>query len=217
MPLSGVTKTLIQCDFDGTTVEEDVSFLLLDAFADGDWRQLFRAYQEGEITVGRFNTLAFAMVKADRPSLLAVVKGKVKIRAGFQKLVEFCRHQGFRLVIVSNGLDFYIEEILNDIGLGDIEVFAAHTRFHSNGLKVQYIGPDGRPLDYDFKGTYANLFLSEGYRIVYVGNGDSDVAPASKCHQVFATGVLPNLCQQHNLDCTPFTDFNQIISFLEHW
>lgn len=211
------TKTLIQCDFDGTVAEEDVSFMLLDAFADGDWQQLFKAYQEKEITVGRFNAGAFAMVKADRPSLLAVVKGKVKIRAGFQKLVEFCHGRDFRLVIVSNGLDFYIEEVLNDAGLGDIEVFAAHTRFQSDGLQVHYIGPDGKPLDDGFKGTYTNLFLSEGYRIVYVGNGDSDVAPASQCHQVFATGVLPNLCQQHNLDCTPFTDFNQIISFLENW
>ncbi len=31
------TKTLVQCDFDGTITEEDVSFAMLDAFADGDW------------------------------------------------------------------------------------------------------------------------------------------------------------------------------------
>ena len=44
MCLEGVTKTLVQCDFDGTITEEDVSFMLLDAFADRDprrWRQLY--------------------------------------------------------------------------------------------------------------------------------------------------------------------------------
>ena len=215
--MSEATKTLVQCDFDGTVTEADVSFMMLDAFADGDWRQLFRQYQEGKITVGRFNTDAFAMVSADRQQLLAAIKGKVKIRDGFHQLVDLCHKKDFRLVIVSNGLDFYIEDILKDIGLGDIEVFAAHTRFHSGGLTVQYIGPEGRPLDNDFKGSYVNLFLSQGYRIVYIGNGTSDMAPASRCHHIFATGDLMNLCQQQNLDCTPFTDFNQVVSALERW
>jgi len=215
--VSEANKILVQCDFDGTVTEADVSFMMLDAFADGDWRQLFRQYQEGKITVGRFNTDAFAMVRADRQQLLAAIKGKVKIRPGFHQLVGCCRQKGFRLVIVSNGLDFYIEEILKDIGLGNIEVFAAHTRFHADGPKVRYIGPEGQPLDNDFKGSYVNLFLNEGYRIIYVGNGTSDMAPASRCHHIFATDDLLNLCQQQNLDCTPFTDFNQVVSALERW
>ncbi|MBI2979758.1 MAG: hypothetical protein HYY41_02890 [Chloroflexi bacterium] len=62
--LSKVTKTLVQCDFDGTITEEDVSFMLLDAFADGDWRRRLKEYEAGRISVGRFNTEAFSMVKA---------------------------------------------------------------------------------------------------------------------------------------------------------
>ena len=209
------TKTLVQCDFDGTITEEDASFMILDTFADGGWRQLYREYEEARISVGRFNTEAFTMVKADRKSLLKVVKGTVKIRSGFQELVACCRRKDFRLVIVSNGLDFYIEEILKDIGLGDIEVFAARTRFHPEGLKVQYIGPDGNHLDENFKGAYVNSFLKEGYRIIYAGNGVSDIAPARQSYHVFATGSLLTHCQQTNLDCTPFTDFNEVVKVLE--
>ncbi len=215
MRLTGVTKTLVQCDFDGTITEEDVSFTMLDAFTSGDWRQLFREYQEGKISVGRFNTDAFAMVKAGRQSLLEVAKGKVKIRPGFHKLVAYCRRKGFRLVIVSNGLDFYIKEILRDIGVGDIEVFAAQTSFHPEGLKVQYIGPDGSQLDKDFKGAYVNAFLGEGYRIIYMGNGTSDISPARQCHYIFATGDLLTHCKQTNLDCASFTDFNEVVRVLE--
>ena len=215
--MSEVMKTLVQCDFDGTIAEEDVSFMLLDAFADGDWEQLFREYQEGKISVGRFNADAFAMVKASRESLLEVVRGKVKVRPGFQELVEYCHSKSFRFVIVSNGLDFYIEEILKGIGMTHLEVFAAQTRFQPEGLKVQYIGPDGSYLDEDFKVVYVNSFLREGYRIIYVGNGTSDLAPAKKCHYIFATGVLVDHCKQINLGCTSFTDFNQVIRALEHW
>lgn len=215
--MNEVTKTLIQCDFDGTITEEDVSFVMLDAYAAGNWRQLFGEYQEGKISVGRFNTEAFDMVKANRGSLLEVAKDKLKIRPGFHELVACCRRKNFRFVIVSNGLDFYIEEILKDIGVGDIEVFAAQTRFHSEGLSVQYIGPDGSHLDDDFKEAYVNSFLGEGYRIIYMGNGTSDIVPARRCHYVFATGNLLAHYKQTNLDYTPFTNFNEVIRVLELW
>ncbi len=215
--MTEVRKTLVQCDFDGTITEEDVSFVLLNAFADGDWRQLLKEHQEGKMSVGRFNTEAFAMVKADRESLLKVAKGRVKIRPGFQELVTSCHRKGFRFVVVSNGLDFYIQEILGDIGMADIEVFAAKTRFHAKGLDVQYIGPDGSPLDEDFKGAHVNSFLGEGYRIIYIGNGTSDILPARQCYYIFATSVLLTHCQQTNLAYAPFTDFNEVVRVLEHF
>ncbi|MCJ7743228.1 MAG: hypothetical protein MUO99_01535 [Dehalococcoidales bacterium] len=46
------TKTIVQCDFDGTVTEEDVSFLMLDACADGDWRALHRQYEEAKYPSG---------------------------------------------------------------------------------------------------------------------------------------------------------------------
>lgn len=210
-------KTLVQCDFDGTITEKDVSFILLDAFADGDWRQLDRDYREGRISVGRFNADVFAMVKANRDTLLEVAKDKAKIRPGFPEVVACCRRKGFRLVIVSNGLDFYIDEIFKDMGVAGIEVHAAETRFHTDGLRVQYIGPDGNPLDEDVKGAYVNSFLREGYRLIYVGDGISDISPARRCHHIFATGDLLAHCKRTRLGCIPFTDFNEMARVLELW
>jgi 2-hydroxy-3-keto-5-methylthiopentenyl-1-phosphate phosphatase len=209
------TKTLVQCDFDGTITEEDVSFAMLDAFADGDWRALHRQYEEAKISVGRFNEDAFAMVKADRQSLLKVIEGKVKIRPGFPEMVACCRRKGFRLVIVSNGLDFYIKEILKGLGLVGIEVQAARTHFLPGQVKVQYVGPDGQARDDAFKEAYVDLFLSQGYRVIYIGNGVSDFPGARKSHYVLATGTLLTRCRQAKLNCTPFSDFHEVVSVLE--
>jgi len=210
-------KILIQCDFDGTITEEDVSFQLLDAFAQGDWRQLHRDYEADRISVGRFNREAFAMVKADRKSLLAEARRTVKIRAGFQQMVSCCRSKGFRLVIISNGLDFYIKAILQDLGLVDIEFFAATTQFPPEGLRVQYLGPDGRHHDEGIKVANVNLFFGQGYRVAYVGNGTSDFPAAKLCNYIFATDALLACCRQAKVDCSPFTDFNQIVKVLESW
>jgi 2-hydroxy-3-keto-5-methylthiopentenyl-1-phosphate phosphatase len=200
-------KTLVQCDFDGTVTEEDVSFFLLDAFAQGDWRRLLREYKEHRISVGEFNTRAFAMVKADKPTLLGALKGEVKVRAGFHELVNHCLKNGFRLVIVSNGLDFYIMAVLKDLGLGNVEVHAAQASFHPAGMKVQYVGPDGKRLNDGFKEAYIESFLKLGYRVIYMGNGDSDVAPAKYAHHVFATGDLLAYCRENKLKYKPFETF----------
>ncbi len=208
-------KTLVQCDFDGTLTQEDVSFLILDAFGSRDWRQLLTQYREGKISVGQFNMKAFAMVKADKQTLLKFVKSRAKIRAGFRELLAYCHRKGFEFVIVSNGLDFYIETILRDIGMDNIQVFAAQTQFSPDGIDVRYIGPEGNQLEDNFKEAYVSLFLGRGYRLIYAGNGISDVSPARQAHHIFATGELLTYCKEMNLNCTPFIDLNDIIRGLE--
>lgn len=208
-------KTLVQCDFDGTITEEDISFFLLDAFAQGDWRRLLREYKEHRISVGKFNTKAFAMVKTDKPTLLEAIKGKIQVRAGIHELVYHCLTKGFKLAIVSNGLDFYIEAILKDLGLNNIEVHAAKASFHPEGMKVQYTGPDGEQLEDGFKEAYIKSFLKLGYRVIYIGNGASDIAPAKYAHHVFATGELLAYCTENNLSYKPFENFTDVVSDLE--
>jgi 2-hydroxy-3-keto-5-methylthiopentenyl-1-phosphate phosphatase len=208
-------KTLVQCDFDGTITEEDVSFLILDAFANGDWRQLLAEHREGRISVGCFNQKAFAMVKASERAMIELTKRKAKTREGFEELVNRCHNNGFRLVIVSNGLDFYIKEILEDVGINDVEVFAARTGFRPEGIQVQYLDPNGNLLDEGFKEAYTKLFLVEGYRIIYVGNGVSDIGPAQLAHHVFACGELLRFCKEGDIPCTPFVDLNDVAEGLE--
>ena len=218
-------KTLVQCDFDGTITEEDVSFLLLDVFAQGDWRQLLREYKEHKISVGEFNTKAFAMIEADEATLLQAIRGKalpskthagrVKVRSGFHELVDYCSKRGFRLVIVSNGLDFYIKAILDDLRLKNIEVHAAQTWFHAEGMEVQYTGPDGKGLDGSLKEEYIKFFLKHRYRVIYIGNGDSDIIPAGYAYQVFATGELLTYGKENNLNWKPFNDHIDIVKALE--
>ena len=210
-------KILVQCDFDGTITEKDVSILLLDAFAEGDWRAVNKDYIDGKITVGKFNETAFGMVKASKETMLDYIKDRATIREGFQNFVAVCVEMGIRIVIVSNGLDFYIKKILEDNGLDKIEYHAAVTRFHPDGLKVKYIGPDGTILDSGFKDKYVDYHLSEGYQVIYVGDGTSDLSAARHCHQVFATENLLGHCQRTGLACIPFTSFLDITQVLNSW
>jgi 2-hydroxy-3-keto-5-methylthiopentenyl-1-phosphate phosphatase len=208
-------KILIQCDFDGTVTEEDTSFFLLDTFAHGDWRRLLREYKEHRISVGEFNTKAFSMIRADKPTLVKALDSKIKVRAGFHELVNYCQRKDFRLVIVSNGLDFYIEATLKNLGLNKLEVHAAQASFHPEGMEVQYVGPDGKRLEDGFKEAYIQSFLKLGYRVIYVGNGDSDFTPAKYAHFVFATHELLAYCRENKLNYKSFETFTDIVKDFE--
>lgn len=208
-------KTLVQCDFDGTITEKDVSFLILDAYTGGGWKQIWNQYQGGKISVGAFNTRAFAMVKADEQALLSFIKSRVRIRAGFDELLACCERKGFKFTIVSNGLDFYIKAILRDIGIDNIDVFAAQTRFETSGIDVRYIGPQGEQLEDSFKDAYVRLFRGRGYRVAYIGNGASDLSPARQSQYIFATGDLLAKCKNMKLAYTPFADLNDVVKVLE--
>ena len=210
-------KILIQCDFDGTVTVDDISFMLLDAFATGDWRALDDEYTAGKITVGEFNERAFSMLGADKKEMLDYLKGKIVIRAGFKDFTALCKKKGIRLVIVSNGWDFYVKQILEDIGIKDLEYHSAETYFESGKLQVRYLGPEGHVVDTEFKEKYVSKFINEGYEVVYIGNGTSDLSPAKGAQYVFATESLLKHCRRTGLTCVPFTSFHEISQVISSW
>jgi 2-hydroxy-3-keto-5-methylthiopentenyl-1-phosphate phosphatase len=216
--LEKTPKTLVQCDFDGTVTIGDVGYMLLDGFAGGEWRYWEEKYVAGEISVGRFNAKVFSMVTADRQTLLGYIRDRVVIRPGFKEFVTVCRQQDFRLVIISNGLSFYIEQVLGDIGIPDLEVHAADTHFYPDGLRVQYLGPDSTAVDSGPKDAYTSFFLANGYRVIYIGDGRSDFLPAQRCDLIFAAadgGSLLTLCCQEHVRYHPYSSFHDIITVME--
>ena len=208
-------KTLVQCDFDGTITCQDQAFLILDRFAISPWRGFLTDYQAGRITVGEFNQRAFDLVREDEETLVRFVRRNARLRSGFQELIAYCRDEGMRFVIVSNGLDFYIETILGKLGIDGVEVFAARTSFNTAGIRVKYIGPDGKEVQRGFKEAYVRHFQTQGYRVACVGNGGSDIFPAEAADHIFACDDLLSLCREKQLEVTPFDDLNDVRKGLE--
>ncbi|MCL2149511.1 MAG: HAD-IB family phosphatase [Dehalococcoidia bacterium] len=201
---------LVQCDFDGTLTVGDISFLILDEFTGKLWRQELADYLQGKVTVNRFNSRAFARLKADRAELIHFVRTNSVVRPGFQELLETCCEKNFRFVIVSNGMAFYIETILEMQGVPDIEFIAGRGEFSPQGMKSWYPGPDGQPIEDGFKVAWTEHFLEQGYRLIYAGNGISDFAPACRCERIFAIDSLAEECRKAGVEYIPFADLHDI-------
>jgi 2-hydroxy-3-keto-5-methylthiopentenyl-1-phosphate phosphatase len=207
--------TLIQCDFDGTLTVGDVSFQILDAYTGNGWRQLFDDYMAGKMSVNCFNTTVFAKVNADRKTLDAFVRKHAVMRPGFKELLDVSRKKGYRFVIVSNGMMFYIENILDMLGLKEVEFMAARANFKPGTVEAWYEGPDGKPIEDGFKEAYTRHFIGKGYDVVYIGNGASDFAPARLCKRIFSIDNLTKACQEAGVAHTPFNTLDEIADKLE--
>jgi 2-hydroxy-3-keto-5-methylthiopentenyl-1-phosphate phosphatase len=210
-------KTAVQLDFDGTVTEEDVSFLLLDTFVGSSWRRYFDEYSSGKISVGAFSKKVFGMMIADKKTMTNFVLNnpRVKVRPGFKEFVDYCKNSGIEVVIVSNGLTFYIEAMLEKLGIDGLDVHAAENVFSPGGMGVRYLGPNGKELETGFKEAYTDMLCKMGYRVIYVGNGTSDIDPSRKAHYICATADLLVHCQSENFKCYPFNDFYDVIKIID--
>ncbi len=210
-------KTAVQLDFDGTVTEEDVSFLLLDRFAGSRWRKYLEEYTSGKISVADFSKTVFGMIKADeKTSTDFVLKSpRVKVRPGLREFIDYCKNKRIKVIIVSHGLTFYIEAILDKLGIKGLEIHAAENVFSPDGMKVRYLGPDGKELEAGFKEAYTGMLKQEGYQVVYIGDGNSDIYPSRNADYVCATSNLLLRCREEKLKCYPFNNFYDVIKIVD--
>ena len=217
----------VLCDFDETTAVEDVAELLLRHFSLASaWHELRQRFREKRISFKVYQETAFNDTGASREAMTALVREKATLRPHFKQLWWHCQARGIPLAIVSVGLDFYVEALLEREGLENVPRYTANTSFTSNGIIFDY--PDtwdgSGALPYEVcrewgncKCSVLNKYKKRGHAIVYVGNGRSDVCPASIADFVLARGPLLEHCGENGVPHFEFQDFGDVIRGLEDW
>ena len=92
---------IIQCDFDGTIILNNLSLLLREQFADSRWRAVEADYLASRLTVEESNQRQYLMIKESREVLQSFVIQNIRLRTGFLDFAEYCHANGIRF----RGLD----------------------------------------------------------------------------------------------------------------
>ena len=103
---------IIQCDFDGTIIRNNLSVLLREKYAGGDWQKIDSDYLHGQLTVEQSNKLQFTLIKEPKEKLQEFARQHVEIRPGFVEFVGYCRESAIPLVIVSTRFAFFDNSVL---------------------------------------------------------------------------------------------------------
>jgi 2,3-diketo-5-methylthio-1-phosphopentane phosphatase len=210
-------------DFDGTITRGDVGNLFFRTFGGTACDELVRRFRAGEISAREcFLGEARAMGRV-APGALEELVDAQEIDPSFRDLAAFCREQGVELLVVSDGLDYYIRRILARNNCGDVP-------FASNVATLVRPGEDGRAeVSVTFPHPDAvcdrcacckrNIMLTgsaEEDSIAYVGEGFSDRCPVRYADIVFAKDVLQTYCQNENISYYPYSTFGDVILRLRH-
>jgi 2-hydroxy-3-keto-5-methylthiopentenyl-1-phosphate phosphatase len=198
---------IIQCDFDGTIIKNNLSVLIREKYACSDWQKIDSDYLHGHISVEQSNKLQFALIKEPKERLQTFVRQHIEVKPGFAEFVQYCQESAIPFAIVSSGLDFYIEPVLVEIGMPDLELHCGRTYFSRGGIDVAYYDPAGNIVSEGFKKKYLTWLKKRGTNIIYLGDGLSDLEAARQADHVFATGHLLDLLDIHSIERSAFSDF----------
>jgi len=205
-------KIAIMCDFDGTVAQEDVGNLLFRTFSDnGGTSAVVERWRRGEISSRECLEHEAKLARAKQNDLDDFIT-KRRLDPYFKDFHDFAKKRGMEVVIMSDGLDYYIESMLVKSGLGEIEFYANRLKLNGDTLKIEF------PY-YDLLGCqdcacckthHLFTYRDQGYYIIYVGDGQSDFCPCSSADLVFAKGRLLEYCRDAGVDHIEFRNFRDI-------
>ncbi len=206
----------VVADFDGTVTEGAVCLQLLDRFAAPEWQEVERQLVEGSISVKDCTAREFGMLEATEEEIKAFVREHAELREGFPEFVSHLRGLGYPLAIASNGVDIYIDEVLETNGIDYVAVFC--NTMEPEGEGRWSVGTPHEDDECDECGTCkANLvemLKTDGNYVVYIGNGRNDLCPAKAANLVFARDRLAKAMMEEGL---PFIGFEDFFDIMEAW
>lgn len=205
---------VICLDFDDTIVLDNTARQLFERFATPGWRDAEGAYHAGKVSVEQFNIAALDLVEASLEEMQAHVAEVARVRDGFLELTDWAHWHGWQPIVVSNGFGFYVDVVLDALGLDRVARHAGRARFEYR-WRATYLSPRGVELQEGFKLSYAAAFKGAGDFVVYVGDGASDVGSAKLAAVVFARDTLLERLSGVHPHVYPFETFTDIVTVME--
>ena len=208
------SKITILCDFDGTVAERDIGHHFFETFVkDTDrWLDMLERWKMGLVSSKECLEHEISWMDADRLDIDAFIT-KEKLDPYFRDFIDFCVKRKYDILILSDGLDYYIESLLMRSGLGFIPFLANHLLL--NGSSIEGIDfPHHDLMDCTMCGNCKLFHLErkrrDGYYTIYVGNGYSDRCPAEHADLVLAKCDLLAHCEREEISCIPFENFRDV-------
>ncbi len=209
------------CDFDGTVVPNDVGDELFRTFAGKKADEIIQRFLNGQINARECLMQECAAVPCLSKTQCAAFVDQFAIDPYFPQFFDFCSSRGIPVTVLSDGLDFYVERILRDHGLGHLPWYANHVEFVEEGGATKLVPSfpfEDLDCDYQCGNCKRNHLLTlsgDDDIIVYAGDGISDRCPVRYADIVFAKRELIPFCQQKNISYFEFRNFRDVQERLE--
>ena len=215
---SGRPHPAVLTDFDDTAAVQNVAELLLKRFGAPDWMDVRQRFRDGHIDLKEYQEIAFRAIQADRATMQAYVKEHANLRPYFRELWGFCQTNDFPMAVVSQGLDFYIQALLDKEGLARVPIYAVNTEFQNGEISYKYEhNYPGKMTEGNSKGFVVKSFQQLGCHVFFAGDGRSDLEAAQVADVVFAHSTLAKFCDDEGIPYNRFQDFGGMLALVQRF
>lgn len=193
------------CDFDGTITNRDSIVLLTEHFGGGPRLRsnVLKLIQSGRITVFEAIQRELKTVRVDWETARSFLDAEIVVDPTFADFVKWCGQHRIPLQVVSSGLRPVVDHFLRDFNLTSF----AHP---------VVIKPTGWEYLHDKQVRKERLLQAcrqdsgPQTKIVYIGDGTSDVCVLPWIDLLFATGYLAQYCRERQIEFVFFESFEQV-------
>jgi 2-hydroxy-3-keto-5-methylthiopentenyl-1-phosphate phosphatase len=203
---------LVLVDFDGTITKNDVGALLFNRFSKKESKKIVSEWLEGKISSKECLQKECGLIEITKKQLKNFALSQ-KIDENFPDFVDLCKREKVDLVILSDGLDYYIRLILSKYHLEDIPFYSNTLRFAGKKLVPEFpyydkgCGNCGNCKKYHLRNLRRPI-----QKVVYIGDGLSDKCAIGEADFVFAKNDLKSFCVKEKINYCEFKNFKDVIS-----
>ncbi|MEW4285153.1 2-hydroxy-3-keto-5-methylthiopentenyl-1-phosphate phosphatase [Priestia koreensis] len=204
---------ILFCDFDGTITNTDNIIAIMKQFAPPEWSSIKDdvlaqrvSVQEG---VGKMFSLLPSSLKNE---IIEFLLKKAEIREGFQEFVAFAREKGLPLYIVSGGIDFFVEPLLDGL-VEPSSIYCNGSDFSGERIRITW------PHDCDEHcdngcgcckpSLLRDLAHGDDFKVV-IGDSITDLQAAKLADAVIARDFLIEKCEELSIPYRPFSTFHDV-------
>lgn len=205
-------------DFDGTITRTDVGEALFLVFGDAEEsKRIIERWINKEISSIESWQLLCKTVKNFDEAKFEEFLTTIEIDPSFHDMIKYCNDNDYEIFILSDGLDYYINKLMNREGLSHVKVFSNHLEFDNEMSLI----PSFPYTDEECKrcaNCKRNHILDNSDDddfTVYIGDGYSDTCAAQYADFIFAKSSLLKFCELNRISFFPFDSFSDVIARLE--
>ncbi len=209
--MTGLTPKVF-VDFDGTITRVDVGNSFFRKF--GNEEESLKAvakWKSGELSGSGLLVKEAEYVDVSETEAREFSRS-CEIDAAFAKFRSLCTDHGIEITILSDGLDFYIAEILEANGLSGIPFYSNSVRFDTRKISVELPYESGCTKCANCKGHQILMRTGPDDVVVYIGNGFSDRCAVEYADMVFAKDDLLKYCEENNITYYPYQSFDDVLA-----
>ena len=214
MPRS-LLKPVLFFDFDNTLMQGDILDEVIEKYSPNEaWRDWEDAWAKGQLPARDCLRLQVGNMRVSRERLLEDLT-RVRIDPAFAEIVEWAKLRQVGINIVSDSFVPLIRHILRSNGIDGIPVFANNLRFLANDRLVASFPFYDPACERSANAKALHLMPYRASRIIFAGDGHSDLDAALAADVVFAKCALANELDARGVAFYPFDTLEPVLAFLE--